>query len=105
MRIYVAGPIAIGDQFKNVRNAIDAAEMLHQMGHKPFVPHLFKSWHMIYPKPGLEWLDLDFVWLDQCEAVYRVPGESWGSDQEVKRALDQGKPVYFRMEEVPNVHD
>jgi len=95
MRVYVAGPIAIGDPLTNVYNAIDAAEILLNAGHTPFVPHLDHWWHARYPHTTSQWLKWDFEWLLQCEALVRLPGISVGADEEVEFCGKNGIPVYF----------
>ncbi|HET9330235.1 MAG TPA: hypothetical protein VFO23_06895 [Steroidobacteraceae bacterium] len=39
--------------------------------------------------------------LERCDAVLRLPGRSNGADQDVRRALELGLPVYRRLEDVP----
>lgn len=41
--------------------------------------------------------------LERCDAVLRLPGESPGADREVHYAISLGKPVYYGLEELPNV--
>ncbi len=94
MRLYIAGPISRGDQFANVRTAIEAAEIVLRAGHWPYLPHLNFTWHMMFPKKNTEWYDLDNEWLAQCEALVRLPGESPGADAEVKLANFLGIPVF-----------
>jgi hypothetical protein len=45
------------------------------------------------PRPYQEWLDYDMDWLEVCDFVFRIPGESAGSDAETERAIDLGMPV------------
>lgn len=99
-RIYVAGPITIGDQFLNVVRAIKAAEELRAVGLFPFVPHLSALWHMIAPVPYEEWLVYDFAWIDACDALLRIPGESGGADREATYAASTGKPVFLSVSDV-----
>jgi hypothetical protein len=93
-RVYIAGPITIGDQWINVRQAIRAAEILHRAGFVPFVPHLDCLWHFLYPGAPEKWLTWDFEWLVLCHAVYRLPGDSKGADMETARARKSGIPVF-----------
>ena len=101
MRIYIAGPYTQGDVAANVNAAITAAEILAQRGHSPYVPHLTHFWHLIYPHRKEDWLNLDRVWLSQCEAVLRLPGESEGADIEVELAKRLGLPVYTHIDFIP----
>ena len=102
MRIYVAGPYTKGDIAINVRNAIYAGNNLRVLCHTPFVPHLTHLWHMVLPHADIEyWYEYDMEWLAQCEAVFRLPGESVGADREVARAVELGLPVYHSFAEIP----
>jgi hypothetical protein len=40
--------------------------------------------------------------LERCDAVLRMPGESKGADQDVRRAQARGLPVYTSVDEVPS---
>lgn len=93
-KIYVAGPYTLGDVAVNVRAAIDAANQLLALGFIPFVPHLSHFWHMIAHHPYEDWIRYDLQWLEACDAVLRLPGESKGADLEVKRAGELHIPVY-----------
>lgn len=105
MKVYVAGPYTKGDVVVNVRNAIAAADALLALGHHPFVPHLTHLWYMVSPKGYREWLDYDLVWLRQCDALLRIPGESAGADEEVSVASKLAIPVCYSIEDVKRVHE
>lgn len=97
LRIYIAGPITKGDYMINVRKAIDAAHALREHGLVPFVPHLSALWHLAYPRDYEDWMEYDFVWVRQCHALYRVPGESSGADREMEHARQFNIPVFVDM--------
>lgn len=99
MRVYVAGPYTKGDVAVNVRNAILAGQELIEAGHAPFIPHLSHFQHLLVPGPYEQWIALDLVWLEVCEALIRLPGESDGADAEVRRATMLSLPVYASVEE------
>lgn len=42
--------------------------------------------------------------VDHCDAVLRVGGPSQGADEMVKYALENGKKVYYTLDEIPTVH-
>lgn len=102
MKIYIAGPYTKGDVAENVRNAIFEGDYVARLGHTPFIPHLTHFWHMLLPHKYEFWMQQDMVWLDLCDAVLRLPGESAGADAEVQRAIDTGKPVYYSVFEIPS---
>lgn len=92
--VYVAGPMTIGDQLVNTKRGIEAAERLFNLGFVPFVPHLGSFWHMMYSHTWDEWLEYDERWLERCDAVLRLPGESRGADREVDWCNANNKPVF-----------
>jgi hypothetical protein len=102
LRIYIAGPYTQGDVAVNVRNAIIAADILVDMGHSPYVPLLNHFWHLVLPHEPQYWLDLDFAWLDVCDAILRLPGLSEGADKEVARAKQNCQTVYYGLKGVPH---
>ncbi len=93
--VYVAGPIKIGDQFVNTRQGILASDFLLRLGYVPFCPFSNGMWQLVAPHSYEEWLAFDFAWLEKCDAVLRIPGESSGADREVAHARTLGIPVFF----------
>lgn len=99
-RVFISGPYSGGDQMANVRAALDAAQELLNHGFVPFVPHLNAFWHMIHPNKYETWLTYDLAWLESCDAVVRLPGDSPGADGEVRRAWELGLPVFGSVQEM-----
>ncbi len=100
MRVYIAAPYSKGDIYLNVRRAIDAGDELLRMGHIPFIPHLSHFWHYISPKSYETWLEIDRQWIDCCDAVLRLDGESKGADNEVAYAKTKGIKVYYKWSDI-----
>ena len=96
--IYIAGPYTKGDMVMNLRAAIFAADKLAQAGHFPFVPHLSHFWHLVCPHNYEFWLEQDFAWLEVCDCVLCLPGESVGVEREIEYAKELGIPVIYKME-------
>lgn len=94
-RVYVAGPYTQGDVALNVRRAIEAGHLLLEAGHIPYIPHLTHFWHLVFPRPYEDWLDLDNKWLPMCHGVLRLAGESSGADKEVALAVELKMPVFL----------
>jgi hypothetical protein len=105
VKVYVAGPYTHGDVARNVRTAIDAANALAERKFCPYVPHLTHFWHLVSPKPYDWWLQYDAMWLLDCQAVLRLPGDSAGADQEVKLAEAAGIPVVTTIDALDEVRD
>ena len=95
--VYIAGPYTSPDPVLNVRKALTAAEQIRDMGMVPFIPHLCHLWHLVSPHDHQYWMDYDLDWLQKCDVVYRIVGNSQGADIEVKAALVQKIPVYYAM--------
>lgn len=107
LRVYVAGPLSKGNVVGNVRRAIDVAQRLKDRGHFPFSPHLTTfSWYFLhYDKNTLDdsaWQAWNFSWLECCDVLVRLEGESVGSDREVEEARRLGVVVFFGLESFMN---
>jgi hypothetical protein len=101
LRVYVAGPISKGDLGSNLRMALDAANELIRVGLYPYVPHLSILWGLVDPPDGASmteargWLPYNFGWLEVCDVLLRLPGESVGAAEEVHWAKKHGIPVFY----------
>jgi len=101
LRVYIASAYTLGDVGENVHKAVIAANELLERGYIPFSPILFTHlWHLITPKPYQEWLDYDMNWLEACDVVLRLSGESKGADIEEAMARKLGKPVFYSIKEI-----
>ena len=98
--IYIASPYTVGDVAVNVRRSLDVANALAGAGYVVFAPLLTHFWHMIHPRPWEFWVAQDLAWIERCDAVVRLSGESKGADAEVDRARELGLPVYFGTSEL-----
>lgn len=93
-RVYVAGPILLGDRAANIQRGIAAGEAVRVAGFSPFIPFLNEAWEALYPKTHAEWMEHDYAWLGLCHAVLRLPGASKGADLEEEFARARGIPVF-----------
>lgn len=96
--VYISGPITKGHMDLNCRNGVIAAEALRRAGFVPFCPHLSIIWNMITPVPYEGWMDMDLAWVERCDVLLRLPGESPGGDREVAHAVAIGRPVFYSIE-------
>jgi len=105
-RVYVAGPMRSGLE-RGIHSAVKAADELMAEGIVPFLPQLQALWNMISPKDDIYgyFLPFDYAWIDVCDAVLRLPGESWGSDQEVAYAEKTGKLVFYSIPDLRKWRD
>ena len=98
MLVYVAGPYSKGKWGSNQRRAIRAAQNVLKMGHVPFLPHTMTGlWSVLYDNA---WIKFDLKWLEQCDAILRLPGESEGADTEVEFAKARGIYVFGSIDEL-----
>jgi hypothetical protein len=93
-KVYVSGPLTQGDTLTNIRKALEAGSELREMG------CLFAFWELLRPSPYQFWMEMDLQWVDVCDVLLRIPGESPGADKEVERARQKGIPVRYTVEEV-----
>ena len=84
-----------------MRSAIQAGDYVSRFGHIPFIPHLTHFWHLLAPHEIGFWYSQDMAWLELCDAVLRLDGESTGADMEVARAKELGKVIYYSVFDVP----
>ncbi len=93
-RVYIAGPITLGDQFQNVMKAIELGDRLLREGYVPFIPHLTCYWHAHRPHEPKTWYEYDYHWLDLCDCLISLPGKSLGTEAEIMRMRELGRPVF-----------
>ena len=79
---------------------MDMANELIVAGFAPFCPHLTHFLHMNNWQPYEKWLEIDLAFLAHCEAAIRIPGESAGADNEIKRANELGIPVFHSVDDL-----
>lgn len=94
MRIYIAGLLTQGYLTDNVRTAIEVATALLDAGHFPYLPHLSVFWDLVTPQDYETWMALDFEWIEQCEALVRIPGDCPGCEREEQKARELVIPIY-----------
>jgi len=101
LRVFIAGPLTVGDHDANVQAFIEAADRVVNTGHIPYVPALTHLWNLISWHPREFWLDYGIEWLATCTALLRLPGESEGADREEVYARSMGIPIYHNVSELP----
>ena len=103
IRVYIAGPISLGDQEENVRHAGDVGKRLLARGFAVMIPQLT---HLIDPdgvygtEGYVRWLESDFSFISVCDAVLRLPGDSRGADAETRFAESLGIPVFTSIDDL-----
>jgi hypothetical protein len=101
--VYIAGPISRPDPIMNTRAAVLLyRRMIVDDVVTPFCPHLSILVPLVAGGGGDSgavdghdfWLPHDFEVINNCHALFRMPGESFGADQEVVYAAEIGIPVF-----------
>lgn len=103
IRIYIAGPYTSAPE-ENVRKALSVADELLDRGFVPFIPHLAHWWEQLSPKDYETWVDYGLKWLEVCDCLYRIQGESPGADGEVEHARKLGLPIFATVEDAVNYY-
>lgn len=93
MRVYVSG-LYSADPEGGTAEALRVGTIIYANGHFPFIPHLSHFWHLRHPMTYERWLAYDMEWLEACDCLVRLPGESKGADREVAHAQKLGIEVY-----------
>lgn len=99
--IYIAGPYRVPCPVQNTRTAaIAGMEIYDSLDCDIVIPHLSLLTDMICPRSPEYWLKFTLDQLRRCDAVFRLPGFSTGSDGEVAEANFIGIPVFHDRDEL-----
>lgn len=99
-KIFISGPYTKGDVAQNVKHSMDIANALINGGFAPYCPHLTHFLHMNAYQEYEIWLKLDLVYLEICDGLLRLDGESGGADKEVEFAHQLKIPVFYSIAEL-----
>lgn len=94
-RVYISCPITLGDGSYNFFQACRAQEILMRSGYACLNPAL----SMMHPNAknilhGM-WLASDLPFVEICDLIVRLPGESIGADMECDHARKHGIPIWL----------
>jgi hypothetical protein len=101
---YTAGGADAEQRRRNLRSMNEAAVDVWRRGHVPVIGVNLAL--PVIDAAGPEHFDaimmpLSLALTERCDAVLRVGGPSKGADDEVAKFVAAGKPVYRRIEDVP----
>lgn len=99
-KVYIAGPYTLGDVAQNVHVAIQYGNSIANLGLIPYIPHLNHFWQFLQQRPYEFWMQHGLEFLPLCDVVFRIDGESAGSDREVQEARKLGIPVYTTLQQL-----
>lgn len=113
MRVYIAGALSskentertpskvVTDYIQNIHKMCQVASVVRRKGHSPYVSGLdFVIGLVIGDWEEPEYRDMGMSFLEVCDAIL-VISNSWGVQQELKRATELGIPIYFSVEDLP----
>jgi hypothetical protein len=97
--IYIAGPYrgkpgVNGDHMSNCHDAMRTWRGFWASGVCAICPHWSFAQQLLTPMNDVDWLAYTMAQMTLCSAVYRLPGESAGSDAEVRAARELSIPVF-----------
>jgi len=98
IKVFISSPYTIGDKEENVKRSMKVADELIELGFIPFIPLLFHYQNELHPRDEKTWLDLDLDWLESCDCVFRLSGESNGADRECDYADKMCIPVFRQID-------
>ena len=90
MKVYIAGPYTQGNTFENVETAVRVGNTVANLGHIPFIPHLYHFWNRKHEHDYDFWMRQGRQWLLSCDAILRLDGKSPGADKEMTEAMSNG---------------
>lgn len=98
VRVYVSGPMSLGDRAANVQRGIDAADWFLDRGVAALCP-MYSHHPQARPcEPGTATYERvvasDLGWVEVADAVLLLPGESRGAARECDHARRVGVPVF-----------
>jgi hypothetical protein len=100
IKVYIASPYRHGDTAENVRRQMETYDKLVSVGFAPFAPLWSHFQQVMYPLPVEMWYKLDLVWVEACDCLLRLEGESKGADEEVRYAKKIHRPVLYTIDEL-----
>jgi len=101
-KVYISGPISNGskataeERMVNVSRACSKFLQIVDLGFAPVLPQLTEFVEKLtgVQLPHDKWMEIDLPWVEEADAVYRMSGESVGSDIEVEHAMKLRIPVF-----------
>tara|TARA_R110000772_G_scaffold17946_3_gene50008 strand:+ start:151755 stop:152108 length:354 start_codon:yes stop_codon:yes gene_type:complete len=100
IKVYIASPYTLGDVAVNVKRQLDTVDILMDKGFAPYAPLYSHFQHLAHPRVYTDWIEIDLVWVEVCDVLLRLDGESSGADGEVEHAKKFNIPVFYSIEEL-----
>ena len=113
LKVFVSGPLtdngqaSVPEMTDNMNKAVQAGIECIRKGHYPFIPHLSLYTNAVAKVQGIDipwerWMEIDNAFLCCCDVLLFI-GSSKGSEIELSVARDKGIPIYYSVDEMPEV--
>jgi hypothetical protein len=102
--VYIASPYSIGSKIDNVKASFQVYNKLVKRGYYPFAPLTSHYINQLYRLSYDKWLEIDMYWLDKCDCLLRLPGESRGADKELNRMVMLKKPIFYNINDLDDYY-
>ena len=107
--VFVTGPYSADTEAQetaNIQRAVDLGRKVFQKGYYPIVPHVLIREYYVHGDPGLfgyeALMRFTLAIVPKCDIVL-LYAHSPGADREWKLAEQLGKPVYFSIDDLPDL--
>ena len=107
--VFVTGPYSADTETQeraNIQRAIDVGRTVFEKGYYPIVPHLLVREYYVHGDPGLfgyeSLMRFTLSIVAKCD-ILLLYEHSPGADREWKLAEQLGKPVYFSVDDLPDL--
>jgi len=92
--VFLAGPLAQAPTASQTQQALRLWGKLEQLGFAPFCPQWFHFTAQSYPPDASVWLEQGLIWLEKCDAMLLLSGETRGAEPLLAHAKAHGIPVF-----------
>ena len=100
--VYIASPYTLGNKLRNTHRQIYVADVLANHNFIPFWPLSSHYWDELHPHNYEFWMEQDYAWIEKCDCLLRLEGESKGADLEVAHAEECGVLVFYSINDLLN---
>jgi hypothetical protein len=107
--VFVTGPYSAGteaEQKANIQRTINIGRTVFEKGYYPIVPHLLVREYYVPGDPGLfgyePLMRFTLSLVAKCD-ILLLYEHSPGADRERKLAEQLGKPIYFSVDDLPDL--
>lgn len=100
-KVFIASPYTKPDPAVNINTCVKVFNRLLDDGRCVPVNMLWTHfYHCINPRGYENWLAYCMIFLQQCDAMLVLPGDSSGKDREIEIAKSLDIPVFYSVEEL-----